>query len=101
VGRPQARRPAPDGVAAEAAVVSGLRIDVRHQGRGLGAAAMAAMAAMARWVARRWPKVSLLTLRVDDGNTAGIRTYEKAGWAETGERRVGRVGVERTMSLRL
>ena len=89
---------APDWVAAEAAVVSGPRIDVRHQGRGIG---VAALAAMARWVARRWPKVSLLTLRVDDGNTAGIRTYEKAGWAETGERRVGRVGVERTMSLRL
>ena len=89
---------APDRVAAEAAIVSGLRIDVRHQGRGIGAAALAAMA---HRVARHWPRVSLLTLRVDHGNAAGIRAYEKAGWAETGERRVGRVGVERTMSLRL
>jgi hypothetical protein len=30
-----------------------------------------------------------------------IRAYEKAGWIKTGERRVGRVGLERTMSLRL
>jgi GNAT superfamily N-acetyltransferase len=89
---------APHWVAAGAAVVSGLRIDARHQGRGIGAAALVAMA---RWVACHWPAVALLTLRVDDGNAAGIRAYEKAGWMETGERRVGRVGVERTMSLPL
>ena len=89
---------APDWVADGAAVVGGLRVDLRHQGRGIGAAALADMA---RWVARHWPEISLLTLRVDDGNAAGIRAYEKAGWAETGERRIGRVGVERTMSLRL
>ena len=89
---------APDWVAADAAVVSGLRIDARHQGRGLGGAALAALA---EWVARHWPQAALLTLRVDDGNAAGIRAYEKAGWVEAGERRVGRVGVERTMSLRL
>jgi RimJ/RimL family protein N-acetyltransferase len=89
---------APDWAAAGAAVVGGLRIDLRHQGRGIGAAALAGMAG---WVARHWPEISLLTLRVDDGNAAGIRAYEKAGWTETGERCVGRVGVERTMSLRL
>ena len=89
---------APGWVAQEAAVVSGLRIDLRHQGRGIGATALAAMA---HWVTRHWPATSLLMLRVDDDNAAGIRAYEKAGWAETGERRVGRVGVERTMSLRL
>ena len=89
---------APDWVGADTAVVSGLRIDARHQGRGLGGAALAALA---RWVARHWPQAALLALRVDDGNAAGIRAYEKAGWVEAGERRVGRVGVERTMSLRL
>ena len=89
---------APGWVADGVAVVSGLRIDMRQQGRGIGAAALSAMA---RWVARHWPGTSLLTLRVDDGNVAGIRAYEKAGWVENGERRVGRVGVERTMSLRL
>jgi len=87
---------APDWVADGAAVVSGLRVDVRHQGRGIGGAALGAMA---DWVARHWPQVSQLMLRVDDGNAAGIRAYEKAGWVETGERRVGRVGVERTMAL--
>lgn len=89
---------APDWVARDAAVVSGLRVDLRHQGRGIGAAALAAMAA---WVCQHWPACARLMLRVDDGNVAGIRAYEKAGWSETGERRTGRVGVERTMSLRL
>ena len=89
---------APDWVGADAAVVSGLRVDVRHQGRGIGGAALAEMYG---WVARHWPQATRLVLRVDDGNAAGIRAYEKAGWTEAGERRVGRVGIERTMSLRL
>ena len=89
---------APDWVGTNAAVVSGLRIDTRHQGRGVGSAALAEMA---RWIARHWPESSLLKLRVDDGNAAGIRAYEKAGWVDSGERRMGRVGLERTMSLRL
>jgi RimJ/RimL family protein N-acetyltransferase len=89
---------APEWVAAGAAVVSGLRIDVHHQGRGIGAAALDAMA---HWVARHWTQTSMMMLRVDDGNAAGIRAYEKAGWRETGKRRVGRVGLERTMSLTL
>jgi GNAT superfamily N-acetyltransferase len=89
---------APDWVEAGTVVVSGLRIDRRQQGCGIGALALAEMA---RWVGRTWPQSALLVLRVDDGNAAGIRAYEKAGWVESGERRVGRVGVERTMSLRL
>jgi len=89
---------APEWVAAGAVVVSGLRIDVRRQGRGIGAAALDAMAC---WVTRHWTRTSMLMLRVDDGNAAGIRAYEKAGWVETGERRIGRVGPERTMSLAL
>jgi RimJ/RimL family protein N-acetyltransferase len=89
---------APEWVAAGAAVVSGLRVDLRHQGRGIGAAALDAMA---HWVAHHWTQTSMMMLRVDDGNAAGIRAYEKAGWVETGERRIGRVGLERTMSLAL
>lgn len=57
--------------------------------------------AMARWVAQAWPEAALMMLRVDDGNAAAIRAYEKAGWVDVGERRDGRVGLERTMSLRL
>jgi RimJ/RimL family protein N-acetyltransferase len=89
---------APDWVDANAAIVGALRVDQRHQGRGIGAAALGEMA---RWVGRHWPETSRLMLRVDDGNAAGIRAYEKAGWMEIGERRVGRVGIERTMTLRL
>ena len=89
---------APDWVGAEAAVVSGLRVDRRQQGRGIG---QSALASMAQWVARYWPRATRLMLRVDDGNVAGIRAYERAGWHEVGERRVGRVGVERTLQLQL
>ena len=79
-------------------VVSGLRIALQHQGRGVGSLALGEMA---RWVRSHWPASALLMLRVDDGNAAGIRAYEKAGWIETGERRIGRVGLERTMALRI
>lgn len=89
---------APAWVEAGAAVVSGLRIDSRHQGRGIGSAALAEMA---RWVARHWPESTRLVLRVDDGNGAGIRAYERAGWVEIGERLDGRVGLERTLTLAL
>ncbi len=89
---------APDWTPPDGAVVSGLRMDLRHQGRGLGTAALALLPG---WLARHWPDTTMLALRVDDGNVAGIRAYEKAGWAEVGARQMGRVGVERTMTLRL
>ena len=89
---------APDWVGDGAVVVSGLRIDAGHQGRGIGSAALAEMA---RWVARSWPESARMVLRVDDGNRAGIRAYAKAGWIEIGERFVGRVGLERTMTFAL
>jgi ribosomal protein S18 acetylase RimI-like enzyme len=89
---------APDWAGDDAVVVSGLRIDAGRQGCGIGSAALAEMA---RWVARNWPGSARLVLRVDDGNGAGIRAYEKAGWIEVGERLVGRVGLERTMTLAL
>ena len=89
---------APDWVPDDAAVVSGLRIDQREQGRGIGALALAELA---RWAGRHWPQATRFVLRVDEGNVAGIRAYEKAGWREVGERRIGRVGVERTMTLAL
>jgi RimJ/RimL family protein N-acetyltransferase len=89
---------APDWVDADAAVLSGLRIDARCQGRGLGSLALAQLA---RWVADCWPDTARLMLRVDEGNVAGIRAYENAGWREVGERRIGRVGPERTLALAL
>ena len=85
---------APAWVPADAAVVSGLRTDAGLQGRGLGTAALAALAA---WVAMHWSECTRVVLRVDDDNAAAIRAYAKAGWVECGERRQGRVGIERTL----
>ena len=87
---------APDWVDADAAVLGGLRVDQRCQGRGLGSLALSELPC---WVARHWPQTMRLMLRVDEGNVAGIRAYERAGWREVGERRVGRVGPERTLAL--
>ena len=80
------------------AIVSGLRIDASLQGRGLGTAALGALAA---WGRANWPDCRRFALRVDDGNAAAIRAYAKAGWVEIGERRMGRIGPERTLSLSL
>jgi len=92
------RASAPDWVGDDAVVLSGLRIDQRLQGRGIGALALVELAG---WVGRHWPEAARLMLRVDEGNLAGVRAYEKAGWREAGERRVGRVGLERTMVMAL
>jgi len=80
---------------ASSAVIGGLRIAADRQGQGLGTAAMHALHA---WVATQWPDCTTIALRVDDDNAAGIRAYEKAGWRDVGERRPGRVGLERTMA---
>ena len=89
---------APDWVGADAVVLSGLRIDERCQGRGLGSLALAQLP---RWVASHWPGTTRLMLRVDEDNVAGIRVYKNAGWREVGERHIGRVGPERTLALLL
>jgi len=89
---------APAWAAPDDAIVSGLRIDVSMQGRGIGTAALHALAA---WVRENWPECARFALRVDDDNVAAIRAYAKAGWVEIGERRLGRVGLERTLALAL
>lgn len=85
----------PDWLPPGAAVIAGLRLDVAVQGQGLGQRALQALPA---WLASRWPTLERIVLRVDEGNTAGIRAYEKAGWREEGPRRQGRVGMERSMT---
>jgi RimJ/RimL family protein N-acetyltransferase len=89
---------APAWAPAGAAVLGGLRVDASWQGRGIGTAAMLAVR---DWLRVHWPECARLVLRVDDDNAAAIRAYEKAGWAEFGERRLGRVGLERTLGLAL
>lgn len=89
------RSKAPDWAEREAAVVSAMRIGEQHQGRGFGAAALHALA---DWVRRHWPQVHALSLSVDEGNAAGIRAYQKAGFVDHRERVAGRIGWVRYMS---
>jgi RimJ/RimL family protein N-acetyltransferase len=89
------RSKAPDWAALGAAVVSAMRIDQAHQGKGIGPAALETLAL---WVASHWPESSLLTLSVDEENTAGIRAYTKAGFQDHGVRVQGRIGWVRYMS---
>jgi putative hydrolase of the HAD superfamily len=89
------RSKAPDWAASGAAVVSAMRIDQAHQGKGIGPAALEAIA---RWLGVHWPEASLLTLSVDEENTTGIRAYTKAGFQDHGEHVQGRIGWVRYMS---
>lgn len=89
---------APAWAPSNAAVISGLRVDAAWQGRGIGTGALHTLA---DWVRTNWPECTRFALRVDDDNAAAIRAYAKAGWVECGERRAGRVGLERTLSLAL
>ena len=89
---------APDWAAPDAAVVSGLRVDAGQQGKGIGTAAMRAIA---DWVRRNWRKASSVALTVDEENIAAIRAYAHAGWVDHGQRFDGRIGPVRRMSLPL
>ena len=89
------RDAAPDWASRETAVLSGLRIDAEHQGRGIGSAALPAIA---DWVREHWTSSTALALTVDEENVAAIRAYAKAGWSEVGERFEGRIGGVLTMS---
>lgn len=88
----------PDWVPAGAALLGGMQLDIDYQGQGLGQAALLVLPA---WLAQRWPHVRAIVLQVDEGNVAGIRAYEKAGWTEYGERVQGRIGGVRRMARAL
>ncbi len=89
------RDAAPDWAGPGTAVISALRVDVAHQGRGIGSASLAAIAG---WVRQHWTSATSIALTVDEENVAAIRAYAKAGWSAVGERFEGRIGWVRTMS---
>jgi RimJ/RimL family protein N-acetyltransferase len=90
------RSQAPAWARADAAVVSGMRINQTQQGKGAGTAALKALAI---WTATHWPESSRLSLEVDEENTAGIRAYNKAGFTDDGARKQGRIGWVRTLTM--
>lgn len=86
---------APAWAGARAAAISAMRIDVSQQGKGLGSAALQALAA---WLRRHWPESGELTLSVDEENQLARGAYAKAGFVDLGIREEGRIGWVRYMS---
>ncbi|MBA4344042.1 MAG: hypothetical protein C0423_18035 [Methylibium sp.] len=78
-----------------AAIVSGMRIDAVHQGRGLGSQALALTIS---WLQSNWPDCRELALSVDEDNSRGIQAYLRAGLQDSGRREQGRIGWVRFMS---
>ena len=89
------RSKAPEWAGPQAAVVSAMRIDKGHQGKGVGSQTLQAVA---WWVAANWPESSTLTLSVDEENVLGLRAYTRAGFIDHGVRVQGRIGWVRYMS---
>ena len=89
---------APAWAAPEDATVSGMRIDQRVQGQGLGSAALALLP---QWLRRHWPGCPAVVLTVDEANLRGLRAYRRAGFEDLGVREMGRIGWVRRMRLPL
>jgi RimJ/RimL family protein N-acetyltransferase len=86
---------APAWAPAGAAIVSGMRIDAAHQGRGIGSRALALSTS---WLQSNWPDCKELALSVDEDNYRGIQAYVRAGLQDSGRREQGRIGWVRFMS---
>src|SRR3954464_6505618 len=56
-------------------------VDIRFQGRGI---ATRALAALPDFVAAQMPEIRRIVLSVNVGNPVAIRTYRRAGFADTG-----------------
>ena len=80
------------------AVISAMRIDLAHQGKGYGTLALRAVYAFVR---TQWPASARLVLSVDEENAPGRRAYETAGFIDSGLREQGRIGWVRYMARAL
>ena len=79
-------------------LLRGLSIDARHQGHGVGTAAVTQAVELA---ARLVPDARAVVLRVHRRNAAARRAYTRAGFAPTGQSIDGPTGVEEVMVRRL
>lgn len=79
-------------------LLRGFLIDRRRQGRGLGtAAAAAAVATAAKLTARQGSGQTGVVLSVNEGNSAGMAAYLKAGFEDRGQYLGGNAGPQRTV----
>jgi len=79
-------------------LLRGLTVDARWQGRGVGAAAVAAVPELtSAW----FPDALHVVLTVHTENAAGLRVYDRAGFTRTDAMYAGRAGPEYVMALPL
>jgi GNAT superfamily N-acetyltransferase len=71
---------------ASAVLLRAFYLDASAQGRGLGAAAAAAVPPLA---ARLFPEARLVVLTVNEQNPAAVTAYARAGFVDTGTRYLG------------
>jgi RimJ/RimL family protein N-acetyltransferase len=90
------RSKSPTWASPQVAVLSAMRIDQAHQGKGIGGQALLALPS---WLRVHWPDCNTLALSVDEANVRGIRAYEHAGFVDTGAREQGWKGQVRYMSI--
>jgi RimJ/RimL family protein N-acetyltransferase len=88
------RSRAPSWASPNSAIVSGMRIDQRIQGSGVGSRALTLLS---EWLRHHWPETKEISLSVDELNTRGIKAYSRAGFKDLGQRVQGRIGWVRYM----
>ena len=89
------RSKAPSWASPKSVVVSGMRIDQRFQGSGVGSRALTLLS---EWLRHHWPESQEISLSVDELNIRGIKAYSRAGFKDHGQRVQGRIGWVRYMS---
>ncbi len=79
-----------------AMLLTALSIDHKQQRQGY---AKKAMLALSRFVMKEFPSCDEVVLVVNHKNTPALKLYSAAGFADTGERRMGPIGEQFIMKL--
>ncbi|KAA6450767.1 GNAT family N-acetyltransferase [Bacillus swezeyi] len=82
----------------KAMLLTALSIDDKRQGRGFG---KKAMLKLPEWISREFSHCDEVVLAVNQKNTAAQHLYLKTGFVDTGERKMGPIGEQIVMSLKV
>ncbi|QHZ45478.1 GNAT family N-acetyltransferase [Bacillus sp. NSP9.1] len=82
----------------KAMLLTALSIDYKQQGKGFGTMGMLKLP---EFTGREFSQCDEIVLAVNHKNTAAQRLYGKAGFKDTGERKMGPIGEQLVMSLNI